>query len=122
MFGLEKLLHDLRDMNYVVDGVVAGGQAFAIIKDYEVAAGRFMGQVIDLGIPAPENYPLAVGASIQVKASPQLFDYNDTVQGVRNIIQSPLGSDWRYWSLNFGQGNHTTRRLLSQINGVFDRA
>jgi hypothetical protein len=122
MFGLAKLLHDLREMDYAVEDIMAGGQAFAIIKNYEVATGRFMGRIIDLGIPAPENYPLAVGASIQVKATPQLFDLHDTLQGVRNIIQSPLGNEWRYWSLNFGQGNHSTRRLLSQINGVFDRA
>lgn len=121
MYGPERLEQELRNLGYVVEQKTAEGQSFAVIKDFEIPAGRFQGSVIELGIPAPPNYPQAVGASIHVKANPQLLDYKDTVPGVRNIIPSPLGADWRYWSLNFGQGDHTTRRLLSQINGVFSR-
>lgn len=122
MFGPERLKQDLEALEFDVDMVTAGGQPFAVIKNYTVQTGQFEGRVIDLGIPAPPNFPQTVGAAIHVKADPHLFDYAHTVPGIRNIIESPLGREWRYWSLNFGQGDHSARRLISQINGVFDRA
>ena len=122
MFGVARLAQDLRELGFAVETVTAGGQPFAVVRTYEVQAGRFEGRTIDLGLPAPPNFPQAVGSAIHIRAAPQLFDKRDTRPGVRNILDSPLGPEWRYWSLNFGQGDHSARRLLSQINGVFARA
>ena len=122
MFGPARLEQDLRDLGFEVEMMTARGQAFAVIRNYEVQAGRFQGRTIDLGLPAPPNFPQTVGSAIHVRAAPQFVDKQDTKPGVRNILDSPLGPEWRYWSLNFGQGDHSTRRLLSQINGVFARA
>ena len=78
--------------------------------------------MIDLGLLATPDYPRTVGSSIHVRAAPQLFDYG-SVPGVRNVIESGLGSEWRYWSHNFGwTGERSTRRLISQVNTIFANA
>lgn len=97
---------------------------FAVIPDYEVQVGRFAGRVIALGLPAPADFPRSVGASIHVRADPQLLEI-EHVPNIRNIIASPLGPDWRYWSHNFnwgGEREKSAARLLTQINAIFDRA
>lgn len=97
---------------------------YAVIPDYEVQIGRFAGRVIELALPAPADFPRSVGASIHVRADPQLLEI-ENVPNVRNIITSPLGSEWRYWSHNFnwsGERDKSTARLFAQINGIFDRA
>ena len=124
MYGPARLLAELQSMGYDVSHVRAGDLDFVIIREYEVQFGRFAGRVIDLGLPAPPDYPRSVGASIHVRAEPQLLEYGN-VPNVRNIIQSPLGPEWRYWSHNFnwaGERERSAARLLAQINSIFDRA
>lgn len=102
---------------------VGNGNVFAIIYGYQILLGKFTGRVIDLGIPATADFPRSIGSSIHIKANPQLFEKHDTIPGVRNIIDSPLGPDWRYWSKNFGWADErSARRLISQINEVFKNA
>lgn len=124
MYGLERLLTDLRALGHDSRELVApDGTKFALISSFSVLCGRFAGRVIDLALQATPDFPMSVAASIHVRAAPQLYDYADTVPNVRNITKSALGDDWRYWSHNFGwQGEGTARRLMSQINGIFDRA
>lgn len=124
MYGPERLINDLRDLGFLdVELVTAkDGNKFAIIHGYEAPLGQFAGRIIDLGIPATADFPKTVGSSIHVKANPQLFD-KQNIQGVRNITDSILGSEWRYWSKNFGWvGERSARRLMSQINEVFKNA
>ena len=79
--------------------------------------------MIDLGLIIPPDYPRRVHSSIHVKATPQLFEKTDTIPGVRNIINSGLGLEWRYWSYSFKTAPEgTAKHLMSQINGVFKRA
>jgi hypothetical protein len=90
-----------------------------------VPLGRFAGRTIDLGIPATPDFPRTVGASIHVRCSPQLLEKTDSAPNIRNIIDSPLGAEWRYWSNNFawqGEAERSAARLMSKINGVFERA
>jgi hypothetical protein len=124
MYGSERLREELMALGYSVEILNGGEAAFAVICEYEVPVGQFIGRIIDLGIPATPDFPRTVGASIHVKADPQLFDYSDTLPGRRNIIQSPLGSDWRYWSHSFGwQGAEKSARvLMNQIKGIFVNA
>jgi hypothetical protein len=124
MYGLSRLLHELRELGYAVDEAVAQGTRFAILSAFQVPCGQFADRVIDLGIPATPDFPRTVASSIHVRAEPQLFDYGDTQPGKRNIIRSPLGPEWRYWSHNFqwrGQ-DRGARRLMSQIHGIFSHA
>lgn len=119
--GVERLLADLQELGLAAEKAVDGnGAIYGIVPGFTVEVGRFAGRVIDLGIPVPENFPEAFGASIHVRATPQLVDKHDSVPNVRNIVDSALGPEWRYWSHNFGDGgSRTTRRLLSQINLIF---
>lgn len=124
MYGRDRLLNELIELGYGVEVIDGGGSPFAVIRGYEVPIGQFIGRTIDLGIPVTPDFPRTVGASIHVRAEPQLFDYKDTLDGRRNIIQSPLGDDWRYWSHNFGWNGaeKSARVLMNQIKGIFANA
>lgn len=119
--GLDRLVSDLRQLGFEASSTKdTNGACFAVISGYTVELGRFANRVVDLGIPAPENFPEAFGSSIHVRATPQLLEKNDSLQNVRNIVDSSLGAEWRYWSHNFGTGgDRTTRRLMSQVNQIF---
>lgn len=123
MYGPDRLLRDLGEMGYEVERVTcADGSVYAVIRGFVVPAGPFVDRIIDLGLLATPDYPRSVGSSIHVRATPQLFEYG-SVPGRRNIIQSALGPEWRYWSHNFGwTGERSTRRLVSQINTIFANA
>lgn len=120
-YGFSRLVGDLRDLGCNVLEVKAlNGQQFAVISPYDIPVGRFMGRTIDLGIQGTPDFPLTVASAIHVRTNPQLYDYCDTKQNVRNIIESALGPEWQYWSHNFQwRAERSARRLLSQINGIF---
>jgi hypothetical protein len=124
MYGPDRLVGELRELGFPrIELVnVSDGNKFAIIYNYEIMLGQFAGRVIDLGIPATSDFPRTVGSAIHVRAIPQLFE-KQNVPNVRNIIDSPLGNEWRYWSKNFGWAEErSARRLISQINEVFKNA
>lgn len=123
-YGPERLISDLNALGFGPELVRANDNGvYAIIRKFEVLLGRFAGRIIDLGIPATADFPRTVGSSIHILASPQLYDYRDSVTNVRNITKSALGPEWRYWSRNFNwTEGKTIRRLLSQINEVFEHA
>jgi len=123
-YGFSRLVSDLRDLGCnVLEVAAANGQQFAVISRYDVPVGRFTGRVVDLGIQGTADFPLTVASAVHVRADPQLYDYGDTKANVRNIIVSPLGPEWRYWSHNFQwHGERSARRLMSQINGIFFNA
>jgi hypothetical protein len=123
MYGPDRLIQDLQKLGYDVELVtVKDNCKFAVIHNYELQLGQFAGRIIDLGIPATVNFPISVGASIHVKADPQLYDLQN-IPNVRNVTNSVLGSEWRYWSKNFGWAvERSARRLMSQINEVFKNA
>jgi hypothetical protein len=99
------------------------GVIFAVIPAYEIVAGKFIGRIIDLGIQCTANFPMSVHAAIHIKANPQLYEPKDNVPTVRNVAASPLGPEWRYWSKNFcWNGEKSARRLVSQINSIFENA
>jgi hypothetical protein len=123
MYGPSRLLSEIIELGHEAELARAGDLDFAIMKKYEVAFGRFAGRMIDLGLPATPDFPRSVGSSIHVRAIPQLLECQN-IPNVMNIIASPLGPDWRYWSHNFnwaGECNRSAARLLYQINGIFER-
>ena len=124
MYGPQRLYGDLQDLGYQVSEISApDGTPFAAFLGFLVPCGRFADRLIDLALQATPDFPLSVAAAIHVRATPQLFEYSDTVPNVRNITQSALGSEWRYWSNNFQwHGERSARRLMSQVNGIFARA
>lgn len=124
IYGPERFLRELCEIGYDPKLVASGDLQFAVLSEYEVTLGRFAGRHIGLGLPATPDFPRSVGASVQVRAEPQLLDY-ENVPNVRNIIQSPLGPEWRYWSHQFnwtGERERSAARLMYQVNAIFERA
>jgi hypothetical protein len=124
IYGSECLIKDFTDLGYQPELVIGiDGQTYAVFKEFEVPIGRFSGKIIDLAIMVPPDYPRMVHSSIHVKTNPQLLEKTDTIPGVRNIIDSGLGTEWRYWSFAFkAESEDTAKHLMSQIAGVFKRA
>ena len=123
MYGAERLHSDLLELGFnaeLVDG--KEGSKYAVIHNYEVEMGRFAGRIIDLGIMATPDYPRSVASAIHVLTTPQLLE-KESIPNVRNITDSNLGDEWRYWSHNFNwTTERNTRRLISQINTIFNNA
>lgn len=121
MYGPERLVRDLMELGYPVEKETAKNVVYAVIPGYEIEIGRFQGRIVDLAIPSTPDFPRTAAPSIHIRANPQLFEKSDSLPNVRNIIDSPLGPDWRYWSRNFGWNGveKTTRRLMNQIKGIF---
>lgn len=123
-YGPDQLVNELKELGYEPELVNSQNQLYVVIREYVVQLGKFTGSIIDLGIPATPNFPQSVGSSIHIRAKPQLYEKEDSIANVRNIIDSDLGGEWRYWSKNFNwnQQKQTARRLMAQIAGVFKDA
>jgi len=123
-YGPDRLIDDLRKLGLSVEKAVGSNKEdFAVISAYEIVIGKFAGRVIDLGIQCTANFPITVHSAIHIRAEPQLYEPKDNIPNVRNVTASVLGSEWRYWSQNFGwTEERTARRLMSQINTIFQNA
>lgn len=120
-FGVERLVKDLIDLGFSEVSTIkdSGNNIYALITNYEILAGNFAGKEIKLAIPAPAQYPQLLGASIHLCSEPHLVEFG-SIPNVRNVIASPLGAEWQYWSYQFKIGAiNPTSELLSQINEIF---
>jgi hypothetical protein len=124
MYGPSRLLADLVALGHEAVAVTApDGTPFVVIRTFLVPCGRFVDRIIELGLQATPDFPRTVASAIHVRATPQLFERSDTIPNIRNITDSVLGPEWRYWSHNFGwQEERSARRLMSQVNKVFANA
>lgn len=121
IYGVLRLLEDLSVLNYAGLTIIqdSEGKEYVMFSQYEVQIGVFTGRVIDLAIPATPDFPRTVGSSIHIRSTPQLLE-KQNIPGKRNIIDSKLGIDWRYWSFQFtATETETAKNLMEQVNGVF---
>jgi len=123
-YGPDRLISDLQELGFKVEKIKANdGTIFAVLPSFEVPAGRFVGRIVDLGLPGTADFPRSVASAIHIKATPQLYENHDSIPNVRNIQNSALGEGWKYWSKNFGwTTERSVRRLISQINKIFEDA
>jgi hypothetical protein len=122
IIAIERFLSDLNALGYSPELICIGNQYFAVLKAYEIRHGRFAGITIDLGLPALPDYPRMIGQALHIKSFPIILDKCDSKPGITNIIDSPFGPEWRYWSFRFiSYPQETARQLMIQINGVFTR-
>ena len=123
-FGPERFIEELCNLGYKPKLVIINNNdKYAILHDYVIQSGRFIHRTIDLGMLATNDFPISVTSAIHIRTNPQLYEKSDSVRGVRNITDSPLGQEWRYWSINFKwKKGDTVRRLMSKINTVFNNA
>ena len=123
-FGPDRFTEELVTLGYQPKLIVASdNNKYAILREYVIPLGKFAGRIIDLGMLATSDFPISVTSALHVRAKPQLYEKSDTVPNVRNILDSVLGMEWRYWSINFNwEKGYSTRRLMSKINTVFQNA
>ena len=123
-FGPDRFAEELVTLGYQPELLVASdNNKYVVLRDYPVLLGKFSGRIIDLGMLATSDFPISVSSALHVRADPQLYEKADTVPKVRNILDSILGMEWRYWSVNFKwEKGYSTRRLMSKINTVFQNA
>lgn len=120
MIGIDRFVQDLHYAGFGQTAILedAAGMKYAVIEDYVIPAGSFSGKAISLAIPVPADYPRSAMASIHIKATPHLVPFAHT--GTRNVIQSPLGGEWQYWSYLFSiRGDNPTFQIMSKINAIF---
>lgn len=120
-FGIDRLINDLKNLGF--DDISSiqdnANSKYALLSNYEIPAGTFAGKVIDLAIPAPEQYPQIFGASIHLRSEPHLVDFG-SVPNLRNVIVSSLGTPWQYWSYSFKINPiNPTSELITQVNEIF---
>jgi hypothetical protein len=118
---VSRLIEDLTSLGFNEVSTIkdSASTTYAVISNFEIPAGSFRGKIIDLAIPAPEQYPQLFGASIHLRANPHLVPFEQVVN-VRNVIQSNLGTDWQYWSYRFNvRPDNPTAELIAQINEIF---
>ena len=118
--GIARLLEDLSLQGFEnVTQMDMSGISYAVIPKFLIPAGSNADRVISLAIPAPADYPRSVGASMHVKTDPHLFPFGN-VPNVRNVIVSPLGAEWQYWSYQFqSRSVNPSFQLITQINEIF---
>jgi hypothetical protein len=124
-FGIDKLMSDLNALGYLdVEHIQdPQGNSFALLAKFHVNVGRFAGRIVELAIPAPNDYGRLVGSAIHLRSKPHLLDKRDSVPNVKNITDSALGPEWRYWSHRFEFfSEDPTKHLMLQINGVLRHA
>lgn len=125
IFGIDRLIADLRALGYPDVETIQdpGGNSYALLKSFEVSVGRFSGKIVDMAIPGPNDYGRVVGSAVHFRSIPHLLDKQDSVPQVKNITDSQLGSEWRYWSHRFEfYDEDPTKHLMLQINGVLRHA
>ena len=125
MYGPERLQVDLKALGFETETIrIDNNIVYILISKFQIQSGRFAGRIVDIGFQATPDYPQSVSSAMHVRSQPHLFDC-ENIAGVRNIIQSALGEAWRYWSLAFSSNWDSsigTRRLVSLVNEVFNRA
>ena len=123
-FGPDRFKEELATLGYQPELIIASdNNKYAILREYVIPLGKFSGRKIDLGMLATSDFPNSVTSALHIHANSQLYEKSDTVPNVRNILDSVLGIEWRYWSINFNWDNgYSTRRLMSKINTVFQNA
>lgn len=123
MTAQAQLEADLRAQGHTTEATNVGGLPFVLLRGFTVQSGRFAGQVVDLGLQVMLNYPSELAPSIHVQAQPFLRPFGGD-GSTFNVIASPLGPNWQYWSFNFTtiwqQGRGPS--LTAIINGVMERA
>jgi len=120
-YGIDRFVEELAELGFdVYKTVGSDNNDYALIRNFKIPLGRFAGRIIELGFQIPKDYPRLIHPSIHVKASPQLLEHKDSIANVRNIIESKLGNEWRYWSFRLSIiSEKPALNIINQTNGIF---
>lgn len=98
LFGPDRLIKDLQEAGLSVSGPASsGGYDFVVVQNYSINKGRFSGEVIDIALQAPSDYPITApsGLFVSKKLIPAgLLNVHDW----SHMTNSLPSADWLYWS------------------------
>jgi hypothetical protein len=88
----EELEAYFRGLGWKVESLTGlDGQTYTVIRDYAITSGSLAGTTCDIGILRTPSIPYVAPAAIHTR--PALIQMQ-----TRNTQQSPIGSEWQYWS------------------------
>jgi hypothetical protein len=113
VFGKEAFAAGLKEHGYAPEDLGNNHLAFA----YTVAAGRFKGQVIKMGLEVPPDFHATCPTGPHI--SPRLIPINPNGGPNNRAADSPFGSQWEYLSRPFVDGadgwNRTTKDVKAYL-------
>jgi hypothetical protein len=114
----QDFINGLRALGYQVEEHGDNKISFS----YEVPVGRFMGQLIKLGFQVNDDFPANPPGGPHV--SPKLLPLQSGGQHPSGqILASPFGDDWEYWSRPYPNWHATDRSVkayMAHIRHLFD--
>jgi hypothetical protein len=118
--GIQHLLDELTLWGLSVE-IVA--DTFVVIRNFEIPTGKFSGEVVDIAINVPSDYPLTPPGGLFINR-PLLPEGTQAVHP--GIGHAPnLTGVWWYWSRPFSGGYwqmtqpRPAQRLVAHWNAVF---
>ena len=113
VFGKEAFAAGLKELGYAPEDLGNNRVAFA----YTVAAGRFKGQVIKMGLEVPRDFHATCPTGPHI--SPRLIPINANGGPNNRAADSPFGAEWAYLSRPFVDGadgwNRTTKDVKAYM-------
>lgn len=104
----EELEAYFRSLGWQVEELAApNGARFLTVRDYVIPSGSMAGRTVDVAIERSSAVPYVVPPAVHIR--PALVP-----MGNYNTQQSPLGSDWQYWSRVL-RGHPTPQRIVTHI-------
>ena len=126
LLGVERLMVDLRTVGQTVEGPFdSGNLRWLIVRSYPIPTGRFAGQVVNVAVPVPGDYPQTPPGGLYVNARlvPQAEMAGLHVHDRPETAQLP--GEWQYWSRPIQEGwpgTNGAKRIITHWNGVMSRA
>jgi hypothetical protein len=117
MFGKDPFRAGLEELGYTVEDLGANRLAFLLT----VAAGRFMGREVKVGLEIPSDFNVTCPTGPHI--SPRLIPLNPGGTGNDRATETPnFGADWEYLSRPFGEQqqrwNKTKRTVKDYVRHV----
>jgi hypothetical protein len=113
VFGKEAFAAGLMELGYPPEDLGNNRVAFA----YTVAAGRFKGQVIKMGLEVPPDFHATCPTGPHIL--PRLIPINTNGGPNNRAADSPFGTEWEYLSRPFVDGangwNRTTKDVKAYL-------
>jgi hypothetical protein len=116
VFGTEAFAAGLKELGYAPEDSGNNRVAFG----YTIAAGRFKGQVVRIGLEVPPDFHATCPTGPHV--SPRLIPINANGGPNNRATDSPFGAEWEYLSRPFVDGtegwNRTTKDVKAYLRHI----
>jgi len=100
-------INQLEALGYSTQELLNGMIGF----NFTIPMGKNSGKNVELALQVPNDFPMNCPPGPHFKSQ----GLDGWVEPPNNIHESPLGSDWRYWSRPFPDWNRTQRSAKSYL-------